>query len=205
MPYFRNLNLLFIHIPKTGGSNIENFFFCKLNEKPTFSHIFSYNLNLRFNHHSLQHCTFQELIENYDYFNIDFNNTMKIYSVVRNPYDRVISDLFFLKLTDNSQSKENIQKTIEYYLNHESNFDNHKTPQYIYLINKQGKIQSNIKVFKNEHLNEEMEKNGYHEFKYFCKNYTKKSYINLLNERSIKMINAYYKKDFEYFDYEMIK
>ena len=204
MPYFKKINLLFIHIPKTGGSNIENFFFCKLNENPSFYHIFSYNLNLRFNHHSLQHCTYQELVENQQFFNINFNNDLKILSVVRNPYERIISDLFFFKLTDNSKSQESIQKTIEYYLHHKSNFDNHKIPQYHFLIDKEGKIPPNIIILKNETLNEEMKKNGYPKFEYFCKDYTKKSYIYLLNEKSIKMINTYYKRDFECFNYEMI-
>jgi len=51
----------------------------------------------------------------------------------------------------------------------------------------------------------EMKKRGYPEFEHFCRNYTKKSYIYLLNDKSIRMINAYYKIDFEYFNYEMIE
>jgi len=150
MPYFDKLNILFIHIPKTGGSNIENFFIIYSKESPQIKHLLSYNKNLLFNKHSLQHTTLIEYIEHYQFFNIDFNHQLKIITVIRNPYDRIMSDLFFLKLVNHSFSKEEIEKVIDSYLKNESTFDNHKIPQYEFLINdknviKKKKIQLKIK------------------------------------------------------------
>ena len=204
MPYFKSLNILFIHIPKTGGSNIENFFFCLTNESPTISHVYSNNINIRLNNHSLQHTTYQELLDHKDFFNIDFNSQLKIISVVRNPYERIMSDLFFYKLADKSHTKETIEKIIKNYLNHTSHFDNHKIPQYQFLIDRNEVIPKNIVVLKNEDLNKEMKYIGYPQFEYFCKDVSQKSYMSYLTSNSISMINTYYKKDFEFFNYKMI-
>ena len=204
MPYFDKLNILFIHIPKTGGSNIENFFIIYSKESPQLKHLLSYNKNLLFNKHSLQHTTLIEYIDHHQFFNIDFNHQLKIITVVRNPYDRIMSDLFFLKLVNHSFSKEEIEKVIDSYLKNESTFDNHKIPQYEFLINHKNVIKKNIIILKNENLNNEMEKIGFPEFKFFCDHVKNKSYMKYLTKKSILNINNYYKKDFEYFNYTMI-
>lgn len=207
MPYFKNAHLLFIHIPKTGGSNIENFFMNYLKQNPTINQLLSNNLNLKINNHSLQHMTYQEIYNNKDFFNINFDSKIKILTVVRNPYNRIISDLFYLKLGNKKNNKDEIEKIIEKYLNSTHLYDNHKLEQYKFLTDNDNKILKDIIILNSETLNDQMNELGFPEFSNFCnQTNTKitKDYYDYLNEASIKMINDYYKKDFEYFNYTML-
>ena len=209
MPFFKNHNLLFIHIPKTGGSNIENFLFTVLKEKPNLSHLLSNNLEIRVNNHSLQHMTYMELYQNREYFDINFDK-IKIITVVRNPYDRIMSDLFFYKIALKDNNSDEIEEIIKKYLNNHSLYDNHKLPQYKFLISNEitKVINPNIIILKSENLNQDMENLGFKEFKNFCscsnKTEINKDYSKYLNTNSIKMINQYYRLDFYYFKYNMI-
>ena len=206
MPYFKNENILLIHIPKTGGSSVEKYFCDKYNINLTIDNLYS-NSDLRLNNHSLQHSTYSE-IKSYLFFNINFNN-IKIITVVRNPYDRIISDLFFYKLINKKTEKEKIASIIDMFLkSNEIKFDNHKMEQYKYLINNDDEIISDkIIIMKTETLNEDMEKNGFANFNIIINNTYRNTidYRSLLNNDSIKLINDYYKKDFEYFNYKTIQ
>ena len=104
MPYFNNnddINVLFIHIPKTGGSSIEEYLSYKYKIKLDNSSLYLFtqdkrllNENMKINS-SLQHLTYNQIVENRKVLNIHFDN-IKIITIVRNPYERIISDLFFL-------------------------------------------------------------------------------------------------------------
>ena len=207
MPYFKEFNILFIHIPKTAGSNIENFFLYYSKNKPTINNLLSNNLNIRINNHSLQHMTYQEYFNNKNYFNIDTNN-LKIITVVRNPYHRIVSDLFYLKFADPSYNREQIEETLKNYLCNDHMYDNHKLEQYKFIIDNNNKINKNIIILKCENLNEQMKILGFPDFEKFC-NYSQnnnfnKNYLKFLNDNSISLINNYYNLDFEYFNYEKL-
>jgi len=121
MPYFKKINTLFIHIPKTGGTSVENYFYSKYNIKRTFSTLFS-TLQFTINNHSFQHSTYLELFNNKEYLEIDFDN-IKIFTIVRRPYDRIISDLFFFNLIHCEMTQGQIFNQIKFFI--ESNkFDN---------------------------------------------------------------------------------
>lgn len=207
MPYFKNnnINILFIHIPKTGGTSVENYFYAKYNIKRTLSTLYS-TLTYTFNNHSYQHSTYNELYTNRNYLEIDFNN-IKILSIVRNPYERIISDLFFFKLINLEMSPEQIYLQVKFFI--ETNLfehDNHKMEQYKYLITETGEINKNIIIMRTENLTNDMKSLGYKDFS-FEHNITNRNKIDyriLLNVNSINLINNFYKKDFEYFNYTMI-
>ena len=207
MPYFENIKVLFIHIPKTGGMNVENYLFLISNSKPSIKNLVSYfinPINIKINNHSLQHLTFCEIYDLQSYFNINFNK-IKIFTVVRNPYDRIISDLLFLNIINDKSSKKNVEDEIRKYINSPSDYDNHKTLQYKFILDKDGNVNKNIIVLKTENLNTDMINLGYSDFEKFCNFYkSSKNYYIYLNHESIKMINSYYKKDFEYFNYKIL-
>ena len=203
MPYYKEINLLFIHIPKTGGSNIENNI--KLQYKQSlFSGRFNNLLPFPYNKISLQHQFYLTLFRYRQLLKINFSN-IKILTVVRNPYDRIISDLFWFKLikpNDSSEKVLHVLKTI--YFNPKNNFDNHRQPQYKFICDKDNKLIPGIKIFKTETLN--IKNNELNQFLGFSINIKKhnsnKNYSKFLNKRSISLINSVYKKDFELFNYK---
>jgi hypothetical protein len=209
MPYFKNdlINILFIHIPKTGGSSLEDYFCKKYNihannnslfmELPFF--IKRYN-NIDINC-SLQHLTYKEIIKYKYFFKINEDN-LKIISIVRNPYNRIISDLFYLKKININSSKEEVYMTITKYISEKN--DNHKTPQYLFVTNDNGELIDNITILRTESLTSDMINLGFTDFdlKSNC-NSNQVNYDDYLNEHSIHFINFIYKKDFELFNYKM--
>ena len=75
MPYFKNnnVNLLFIHIPKTGGTSLEKYlsdkYYIPLNENSLWT-----NIKNGYNNVSLQHQTYTSLLTNKNKFRIKFDN-----------------------------------------------------------------------------------------------------------------------------------
>jgi len=153
-----------------------------------------------------------------DFFNIDTNNLI-IISTIRNPYDRIISDLFFFNKININSSKEEVYNVIKIYLREYNNIiddnydndhnydnydnDNHACPQYLFITDDNKQLIPNIKILHTETLNIDMHNLGYEDFniKENCNSH-KICYSNYLNNDSIKIINEFYHYDFELFNYD---
>jgi hypothetical protein len=204
MPYFPELNILFIHIPKTGGTSIEKYFENKSNIKMSHKNLYSSNNEILYNH-TLQHLTYNEIYNIKNILHIDFNN-VNIITVVRNPYERIISELFFHNMINKNSSKDEVSIKLYEYINSKNTYDNHKPPQYIFLIDNNYKINNKIIILKTETLNYDMKKLGFTDFN-FNEQKNKNSNVNYyyyLNNYSINLINNYYDKDFYIFSYNKI-
>lgn len=211
MPYFRTKeeNILFIHIPKTGGSSIEKYFSEKYNiplqpqnlydfwDKDTIE---KYQLDFSY---SLQHLTYQTIKKYQDFFQLDFNN-LKIITIVRNPYFRIISDLFYFKKINLSTHRKHIFRIMRQHILF--NEDNHALPQYLFLVNEDGQLLHNLQILHTENLTQDMYDAGYVDFNCHenC-NQRKINYLHFLTKESIQFINSYYHQDFELFQYQKIK
>jgi hypothetical protein len=207
MPYFKNndVNVLFIHIPKTGGTSVELYFASKfnipLNNKSLFLFITDelLSMNMKINS-SLQHITYNQIVKYSEIFNINFDN-IKIITIVRNPYERIISDLFCSKLITIDATKESVFNIINKYL--VSECDNHNIPQHKFITNDKGEIIQNIHILKTESLTNEMNMLGYSDFDIFHNvNPNNVNYYDYLNNESIYIINEFYHLDFILFNYD---
>ena len=217
MPYFKNnkINLLLIHIPKTGGTSLEKYFSEKYNIPLNYKSLFSITSNPQYHiptekktklNYNLQHYTYNDIVEYKHLYNIDFNN-ITILSCVRNPYERAVSDLFHLNLISKNDDSEKVYQKLKNFIN--KNFDNHSLPQYKYLSDKSNKLIKEIIIMRFEKLNECMEKLSYTDFKNINEKknrhgISRKDYIKYLNKDSIQLINEFYKMDFLLFSYKMI-
>jgi hypothetical protein len=215
MPYFNNnkdINVLFIHIPKTGGQSISAYLTQKYSVDNCKKSFHGLNLGKNIKVPS-DHFLLNTILTFYK-DKLIFKN-LKILSVVRNPYSRRISEIFFRKkISEENINDNDIQEKIETiitndinsYLENKHHDDNHFIPQYKFLCDKNEKIYNNIDILKFENLNNNMKKIGFHDFNVnINKSEKKHDYMYYLNKNSINLINKIYKKDFELFGYEMIQ
>ena len=137
----------------------------------------------------------------------------------RNPYDRLISDLFWITNTSgncdgqettyfinkNSTPDEVFQAAKTFCSAPTHKYDNHSTPQYKFVTNYYGKLVDNIRIFKLEELYQNKDEiNKYLNTNLVLENRGSKDYSRYLNRDTINLVNKHYKKDFELFGYNMI-
>jgi hypothetical protein len=201
MPYYKNIHTLFIHIPKTGGSSLEAYLRRKSPET-----LFNRGGNPRLptkdlQKYSLQHQTYLTIYQQQRLLEVPFNDTLKVITIVRNPYHRTISDLFWYKLINKTVTdKVRIFDIMKNYI-HKDNYDNHNTPQYKYITNENGELYKDITIFRTETLTKDLQQYGFTDYNGQEK---ENEYFHLLNKDSIRLINQVYQKDFELFGYTMI-
>ena len=200
MPHFPEYNLLFIHIPKTGGTSYEQYMLGRTETRIWGRQSIFPDPNL--NQISLQHQTYQTIYTYRELLEIEFNDKLKKVAFVRNPYDRIVSDIFWLKFNTETDSQEEIYDTIRHHYFQRDDLDNHNTPQYKFVTDENEKLIPDITLLKMENLTDELQKYGFPDYKGPSKS---KSYREYLNKDSIRLINVIYKKDFEMFGYPMIE
>jgi hypothetical protein len=208
MPYYVRKHILFIHIPKTGGTSVE--YALKRRDIQT---MFSGRFNRimpqgRLRRISLQHQTLHNIIKYRRRLPVRFNKRLRIITVVRNPYKRLVSDLFWYNLINNQTRPETVFEVIKRYVR-ANIYDNHNIPQHKFLVDEKGHMYRRIIIMKTERLTEQMKRkfniNLIHNSNVQGGKKVKKDYMSFLNEESIKFINNFYKRDFELFGYEFIK
>jgi hypothetical protein len=199
MPYYPEKNILFIHIPKTGGRNVEKNLKSKYKEE-LYGGLCK-NVPSPYNKITPQHQLYTTLYKYKDKLNINFKD-LKIFTIVRNPYDRIMSDLFYLSLINHNSTKDDVYNIIKHDYLYKTR-DNHTLEQYKFITNENSELIPNIKIFKTENFNEiNKELNEYLDVDINIeKKNVNKDYTKYLNNESIYLINKIYKKDFELFNY----
>ena len=192
--------IIFIHIPKTGGTSIERFFgvnpveFCK--EKLSGLHT---------KHGWLQHCTLTEMETCFD---IDINNFYS-FTFVRNPWDKMVSSYFY-ELKWIKDKKLNflgyVKNSPEINKYHNKA---HRREQYQYIIDQSNEPAVNY-IGRFENLQQDFDivcdKIGIPRQKLPHVNKTKhKHYTEYYDDETREIVAEKYKKDIEQYGYTFEK
>jgi len=216
--------LIFIHIPKTGGVSVEDFIMKKYGyTRQSLWMTSGVGLIMEKKGYNLYphiHYPLKEVIKTANASKIKVDDSWEIFSIVRNPYYKFLSELFF---TDSISLKYHyhtlplnyrdkfLNNCIDDYFAHEQMEVNkhsyHALPQYKFFED----TDLNCKIFKfEEGLPNIMEKLGFDpvsNFPHKMNNFStspRPKYKDILTPYLVEVINERYYKDFEVFNYEML-
>jgi len=201
MPYYEKINVLFLHVPKTGGTSVEIYLKTKSPQTLYNSRLNTVLPEAQYHNKSLQHQTYLTIYKYRELLKVPFDPSMQIITVVRNPYNRIISDLFYYNLVKPSDSKEAFCTAIKWFL-HSDDYDNHNLAQHKLLVDNDGNLFPNITIFHTETLTKDMHDYGYTDYK---GKEPSANYFDYLNGESLKLINQAYQRDFDLFGYKFRK
>ena len=142
---------------------MENYFSKKYNVLLNANALFS--AAGRHNGASLQHQTYNDIVETPSKFKINYDN-LEVLAAVRNPYSRLVSDLWFNKLIQDNATPEQVYEVIKNkFLVATKTFDNHNLPQHVFITGRDGALIPGLKLIKQESLTKDMISLGYSDFK----------------------------------------
>lgn len=195
--------ILFVHIPKTGGTSLETYLSEYYNISLNYQSLFGWRG--KGDTSSLQHFTLQTIWNQRKQLGLHEDN-LRIFTIVRNPYSRMVSELFYRGMINDFTSKHNVAQTIQNYFGQNHSFDNHKLSQFTFLKNSSENIWQGVEIMHLETIEQDLALKGYENFHYHNREHSrsKSNYTSYLNNKSIQLINEYYSRDFTVFGYEMI-
>jgi hypothetical protein len=206
MPIDKENNIIFVHIPKCAGTSIAKSLniYSEHNKPPNMNILYGITEN---------NIVLQSLCLEYYQNYIDKNKIKecKIITVVRNPYDRVLSDFMwhnrgFNNILDFCKfiKKTLIEKNKYELMQHEPQFYiNHILPQVEYINNTNYK---NIIIMKLENLKNDFYTN-FPSKQLFHENTTDhEKYSDYFKDKKdcVRLINEIYKEDFIKFGYDFL-
>ena len=213
MPVFKKSNVLFIHIPKTGGTSIERQLYDleEACDRYSVESYFSTDHNSqKLRNYSLQHYTFQDFVLIFGEAKVNLYD--KIFCVIRNPYDRIVSEFHYYysvvrKQTLNDYTVDELKKRFERFcancFDGKLYNDNHHGPQHQFIINSGGHIDHRVHVLKFESLATDFAKLFQWKLKYHeLQSNRKLPCSEYYTYKSQKLVADYYKLDFILFDYD---
>jgi hypothetical protein len=161
MPINYNYKTIFIHIPKCAGTSVE-FLLDTLNETNLYTQGVKTKNSLCFDKFTdeeyricasknMQHYTFRELKK---VLPEEIITSFKKFSIVRNPYDRLVSEFYFA-ITPYKDFEEFVKNvlSLDVYTRNWL-YDGHIETQSSFLINEQNNFNSIDNIFKYEQLDE---------------------------------------------------
>ena len=205
MPYFfkaGSVNVIFIHIPKTGGTSIEDYFYKKYNVPKNETSL--YSGYIKRHGVSLQHQSYQDIMNDR---NVTIHpENLQVIAAVRHPYERVISDLFYFNLIEANMTSDEVEPIlIDFITSNKNKFDGHNRPQWTFVASKDDTdaIDNDIVILRHESLHRDMHDCGFTDFDVRTNVNKKKHepYVSYLTEHAINELNRVYAKDFVWFHY----
>jgi hypothetical protein len=152
--------VIYVHVPKTGGTSIEKYFLdlLGLETKDAAAIGVFKNLDKTSNlERGNQHCSLR-MIEDY-FFGGEIPSEFKIFSTVRNPYDRFYSELNYRRLPPPGRFPFSFRLPAHFLMFlAEKKFtllkdlNSHMRPQYEYLL---GKSERRVRLLRLENLQDE--------------------------------------------------
>jgi hypothetical protein len=196
MPIAYNRELVFIHIPKTGGTSIENSLGITndINNLMMFKKLEHYNV-------CPQHIYASEILELHPEC-----KHWKKFSMVRNPYTRIVSEYYYHKNYANDTCNKDVVKDmdflqfVDYVFNLKESirmeqFDRHIEPQYKFLD------VDDIHIFRFENINDCFF--HYNLIPKHNRNSNIKDYISIYTPELQQKVYNFYEEDFIQFGYSI--
>ena len=179
---------IFIHIPKNAGTAIESVFkpYTRLNNQ----------IDRHASIHDIKH-KFPSIYKKYNKF-----------TVIRNPYERMISFYFYLKSYNKlfrAKFEDSFIEWLKKPENSEIPFNSDWIKKLGYFKNQHEWVDDTVTIIKFENLNEELNNFFKKDIILPIKNNTDhRHYLKYYNDESLNIVHNRYKEDFEKFNYKKL-